>query len=974
MRRHVVSVVLLTLVLLGQAPDASAEHFHLSRSGFITDFLILGPIQDDDADDRGWRETLALEHLDRAAFWFIDPAINAPIAGHFAALDESVRIDRRRWNDRVRERARDRFVELRWEHLRGSGPEVDLDFNDKRRALAFLFTELEVAEPFNGWLLLGCDDDLAVWIDGVLLPVPPFPGWMTRDQHWLPLSLPPGRHSLLIKSYNSRGRWAVAARLLDHNLGPPDSVSIVLPGVDVSPADLLERVSVDVTPVVADTGLVFEFQADLPTSRPAVGGVLCMSSGGPTRQRCLPIEAFAAAPRQLRVAAPTDEFTRAGLTLTLATAGARPERVVELDVLPHEGSVHAIGQARKTLERLEGGELDVELQRGSAESFAYEIQLLEMLVAERDQDDRYLRQLATVLDRLSSRFQMGEDPYLNRTGHYIRAYGGQIDGRPQPYAVYVPDSYVPDGSFPLVVSLHGLRSPIMMNLRQVLGFDRDEEEPVEHAVRHFPTSIDENSAVFVCPYGYGDTLFRFMGEVDVLTVIDEATSVFRTDPRRTYLTGLSMGGNGSFDLSVHFSDRFAAVLSLAGSADMRRYTEFRRHPSYQWELTLADEYGAMAYAVNAANLPVFAVHGLQDRTHYSHSRLFIERLVELGYMAELETPDLEHNVWRTTYADNGVLERLGSYQRPDFPGEVRLTTPSYRYASSFWVQIDELEQVHTFGTVDTEIRRHRGGRLVAVETSRVIGLSLSLGDAPTRWREDPVTVEVDGVPVCTEGCWRTLHLRLDPTTGTWIESQRPTLDAASKHRGLSGPIRDVWYGPMALIYGTRDPSQATFLRHLAHRERGLNRRSDVQLPVLADTDVTADLVASHHLILYGTSTSNQILADIEADLPIRVQENDVVIGDRLVEGEDLTAIFIHPNPLNPSRYVVVASGTSPPALDAVRWAPRYLPDFVVYDGSLRVNMPDQRTFRGQPIVAGGFLGSDWSLPEASEWLRPAPVD
>jgi hypothetical protein len=65
----------------------------------------------------------------------------------------------------------------------------------------------------------------------------------------------------------------------------------------------------------------------------------------------------------------------------------------------------------------------------------------------------------------------------------------------------------------------------------------------------------------------------------------------------------------------------------------------------------------------------------------------------------------------------------------------------------------------------------------------------------------------------------------------------------------------------------------------------------------------------------------------------------------------------------------VKTGTSPPALDAVRFAPRFLPDFVVYDRRARTALY-QRTFRGRPVLVGGFFEDDWSLPPAEEWLSP----
>ncbi len=944
MSRLLYTTLLITFVW---APTIAAQDFHLSRDGFITEFLLLDPVSDSGADDRDWQETLAVDHLIPGD---LEPGPH---------LGSEQLIDRRRW-ERVRERSR--FLTRTWRHLRSTSPEVDIE--PERRSVAFLFAGLDLTEAFDGWILLGCDDELAVWIDGVRLDVPTFPGWMTRDQHWVPLRLAPGRHELFLKTYNERGRWAVSTRFLSRDLRTPQGFRLVIPGLEEEvEAALLEQVEVDLTPVVTEAGLSFRFSLDLAASRPIRGAVICARALG--SQRCIPSEALAGAPRSFEVLAPESDFESVELNLAAGLGADEVTRTVTWDVIPHREAVSAIRGAESLIDIWAAD--GVAAPAGSVASFEYETQRLEDLLAHRDLDRGYLRELAAELARLTAAFQNGTDPYLNRTGHYLRAYRGTIDGRLQPYAVYVPDDYRPSERLPLVVSLRGLGSPIEMNLRQVLGFDRDEEERVDHAIRNYPR-IEDRSAIFMSPYGYGDTLFRFMGEVDVLAAMEEAQTAFGTDADRVYLTGLSMGGIGSFDFAVHYSDRFAAVLALAGTADLRRYTELRRHPSYAWELALADEYSATRYARNAVNLPILAVHGTEDGTHYSHSEDFIDELLGLGYEASLELPNLRHNVWRTTYADNGLLNRLGSYRRTDFPASVRLTTPSYRYAQQHWLRITHMERVHEYSSVAADFSRRRGSRRLNVESEGVFGISLALQAAPQRWREDDLEIQIDGQVVCETDCWQDLEFWRS-SASNWSRGASPTEPAR-----LTGPLQDMWYGPMIVVYGTQQASWTPFLRTVAHRLAEMGRRVDIRLPVVADDELTPEQARSSSLILVGDRTNHSVIARYASELPIDVTAGRVRIGSTVIEDENLTVQFVYPNPEFTSNYMAIYTGTGAPGYDALRFSPRFLPDFVVYGPEIRRNMPDRRTFMGAPVRAGGFFLTDWSLPPPQEWLDPATVD
>ena len=78
------------------------------------------------------------------------------------------------------------------------------------------------------------------------------------------------------------------------------------------------------------------------------------------------------------------------------------------------------------------------------------------------------------------------------------------------------------------------------------------------------------------PYGFD---WEDWGRLDAIEVLELAQKVLGTDPRRTYLTGHSMGGHGTWHLGVTYPDRFAAIAPSAGWISMWSYAGARRAES-----------------------------------------------------------------------------------------------------------------------------------------------------------------------------------------------------------------------------------------------------------------------------------------------------------------------------------------------------------------------------------------------------------
>jgi len=135
-----------------------------------------------------------------------------------------------------------------------------------------------------------------------------------------------------------------------------------------------------------------------------------------------------------------------------------------------------------------------------------------------------------------------------------------------------------------------------------------------------------------------------------------------------------------------------------------------------------------------------------------------------------------------------------------------------------------------------------------------------------------------------------------------------------------------------------------------------------EAPVRDDTAITDADIAASNLVLWGDPGSNQVLARIADQLPIRWTKDAVLIGSARYPAMTHALLLIYPNPLNPKKYVVLNSGVTFREYDDLnnaRQIPK-LPDYAVVNTT---TPPDDR-WPGK-VAAAGFFDERWELPKPS---------
>ncbi|HYJ11474.1 MAG TPA: prolyl oligopeptidase family serine peptidase [Polyangiaceae bacterium] len=126
-----------------------------------------------------------------------------------------------------------------------------------------------------------------------------------------------------------------------------------------------------------------------------------------------------------------------------------------------------------------------------------------------------------------------------------------------------------------------------------------------------------------------------------LEIADEVAMEFETDPARHYITGLSMGGYGTWDAIIRNPARFAAALPVCGAGDPSKVDLIK-------------------------DLRLWVAHGDADSVvPVSGSRDMVAALEAAGSAVEYsEYAGVDHDSWSQTYANEDIVNWLFTNQRP----------------------------------------------------------------------------------------------------------------------------------------------------------------------------------------------------------------------------------------------------------------------------------------------------------------------
>jgi predicted peptidase len=255
--------------------------------------------------------------------------------------------------------------------------------------------------------------------------------------------------------------------------------------------------------------------------------------------------------------------------------------------------------------------------------------------------------VALFLMMLPTALLSAAQPPDHRDRYEARVYTDGAGAR-LPYRLLRPPAYDPQTKYPLVLFLHGAgergddnRAQLIHGANDFAGDENRQRYPCFVVAPQCPNGqqwveVPWSGAAHAMPEKPSEPLRL------TLELLDRLEREFSIDVRRIYVTGLSMGGFGVWDILARQPTRFAAAVPVCGGGDL-------------------------ATAKRLAAVPIWAFHGAQDgAVKPSRSRDMIAALRQAGGSPRYtEYPDAGHDSWTATYRDPEMMAWLFAQRRPE---------------------------------------------------------------------------------------------------------------------------------------------------------------------------------------------------------------------------------------------------------------------------------------------------------------------
>jgi dienelactone hydrolase len=468
------------------------------------------------------------------------------------------------------------------------------------------------------------------------------------------------------------------------------------------------------------------------------------------------------------------------------------------------------------------------------------------------------------------------------------------------------------------------------------------------------------------PYGFD---WEEWGRLDALEVLSHAQAELGTDPRRTYLTGHSMGGHGTWQVGVNYPDLFAAIAPSAGWISFFSYGGGQRtanpDPIEAMIQRSSNPSDTLALSGNYAQQGIYILHGgADDNVPPTEARTMAAKLGAFHHdWSYHEQPGAGH--WWSAGDEPGaqcvdwppIFDLFARRRLPEMAEvrDVRFTTANPEIGSRcHWATIEAQLKPLDFSTITLRydpIKRRYSGK-----TENVARLSLDLSHMEPG---KPLSVELDGAKLDPVEWPADGRLTLARDGGAWQSVGRVTAQNKGPHR--YGTFKAAFNHRFLFVYGTGGTVEENAWAHSKARydAETFGYRGNGSVDVLPDTEFRANETQDRSVILYGNADTNAAWDILLRDSPVHVRRGSVLIGSKELTGDDLACLFVRPRPDSDKACVAAVSGTGLAGLRLTERTPVFLsgvgiPDWVVLSAK-------SLSEGAAGVLAAGFFANDWSV-------------
>ncbi|MGZ5499337.1 MAG: prolyl oligopeptidase family serine peptidase, partial [Candidatus Aminicenantales bacterium] len=400
------------------------------------------------------------------------------------------------------------------------------------------------------------------------------------------------------------------------------------------------------------------------------------------------------------------------------------------------------------------------------------------------------------------------------------------------------------------------------------------------------------------PYGFD---WEDWGRLDALEVLAEASKLYGTDPARTYLTGHSMGGHGTWQVGATIPGPWAAIAPSAGWYSFTSYGggAVYKDPSPVEKMLLRANNPSETtnLAKNSLNYGIFILHGDQDDNVPVEQARHMRELLG-GFhpdFAYYERPGAGH-WWGNECVDwPPLFQFLKDHVRPADAEikRIEFVTANPGIASrSRWVEV--LAQQRPLEYSKVTIERDDAGRVFKGTTENVERLAIDIQPAATSAAATPaaggaantIAFELDGSKSEAPAVEAKSRIFLERGEKGWTVSTPP--GSGSKGPLRSGGFKDAFRHGFIFVYGTRGDAaeDARSFGKARFDAETFWVRGNAGIEILPDTAFDPAKFKDRGVILYGNADTNAAWTTLLAGSPVEVRNGRARIGEKQFTGPD----------------------------------------------------------------------------------------
>ena len=463
-------------------------------------------------------------------------------------------------------------------------------------------------------------------------------------------------------------------------------------------------------------------------------------------------------------------------------------------------------------------------------------------------------------------------------GIVLHSFVSRIDDRNQFYVSHAPRDYDPKIKYPVAIYVPARVTTHRPYLESMRVADVAFQENLQYWA-------DKYQMIIIEPFGrvVGRFNFNSIEETDLFEMLSSAKAIYNMDTTRMFLIGSCLSADRALRLSVRYPQLFAG-LGFVSPAFASNVSD------HEWDIKNL----SFDFIENIKRMPIFIIHSKNDKHTDISNSLFFEKLAKennLERFTFIQTEnDIEEFLWYK-HAKN-VFEFISELKPNSTLKFNSLKMNDFEYNTNQTITILERNKRNVISKVAVNIDKNN----VGIETANVNNFQVDLSKFNLDYNQ-PVSIQENG---------NQIHNGVFPADGIFLKKPLVNL----KNKPLEGPFTRIFTDRFIVVIGSTGTPQETDKNKKTAQffNNAWNDKYFNDCIVKYDYQINNTDIQNANLFLIGDFSSNKILKKLEGKIPISIAETKITIAGHQVNGSNLNAYMVYPNPENDGKYIGIFSG------------------------------------------------------------------